>query len=149
MRISIGGATYPLSKLDDLTLIQLIRLERESAEAGRPMKWRDLRDMIERVGSLAQDQVEEDDDFLWYVGLVVWASRVSSGDTVTLAEALDFNLSELDFIPDEGETMPDVVDPHRPRPARSGRGGAKGKGTKAAGRKASPPRTSAKASSGA
>ncbi len=146
MRINIGGETYPLSSLDDLTLNQLMRLERESADAGRPMKWRDLRAMIDRVGKLEPDDVEGDDDFLWYIGLIVWASRVSSGEKVNLSEALDFRLVDLEFEPDEGELLPGPVDPPLPRTG-SGRGGDKRK-AKGAARKASSPKTSASPSSG-
>lgn len=146
MRINIGGETYPLSSLDDLTLNQLMRLERESADAGRPMKWRDLRAMIDRVGKLEPDDVEGDDDFLWYIGLIVWASRVSSGEKVNLSEALDFRLVDLEFEPDEGELLPGPVDPPLPRTG-SGRGGDKRK-AKGATSKASSPKTSASPSSG-
>lgn len=147
MRINIGGESYPLSSLDDLTLNQLMRLERESSDAGRPMKWRDLRAMIERVGKLAPEDVEGDDDFLWYIGLIVWASRVSSGEKVSLSDALDFRLTDLEFEPDEGDVMPETVDPPLPR-TDSVRGGGRRK-AKGAARKASPPKTSASQSSGA
>lgn len=135
MRIQIGeGQAYDLHSVDDLTLAQLIRLEKECAALGQAMKWRDLRAMLERIAAMDADKAQDDDDFLLFIGITVWASRLAAGETVSLADAVAFRLADLEFLPDEGEELPadEPADPPLPRPERSGRGAAKAKAAKRA-----------------
>ncbi|MFQ6170365.1 hypothetical protein ACK8HX_02060 [Oryzobacter sp. R7] len=124
MKFSIAGKVYETESVDRLTLRHWMRIETETAELGRPMKWGQVRAMVERAQGLGA-KVEEDDDFPWFIGIVIWASRFTAGESqISLAQAVDFPLSDLEFLQDEEpplRTPGGGTRPRRPRPG-SGRG---------------------------
>lgn len=129
MRFTIGSEMYDLQGLDRLTLGEILKLEAETAALGRPMKWSQIRTMAQELEGLKGDEFEDHDDSPWVVALVVWASRLRKGDTLSFADAIDFPLSDLTFLPDT-EDHQVARGPQKPRPA-SGRG-AKAQRVKAA-----------------
>ena len=123
MRIKIGDGVYTAAALDRITLRNLIRLEKETTDLGRPMRWGELRALADRVASLPEDEIESDDDFPWFLGMLVWAARLDAGEVVTFSEAVDFPMGDLEILPDpEDEVVPDI--PRKARPA-SGRAAAR------------------------
>ena len=136
MRIKIGDGVYTAAALDRITLRNLIRLEKETTDLGRPMRWGELRALADRVASLPEDEIESDDDFPWFLGMLVWAARLDAGEVVTFSEAVDFPMGDLEILPDpedeaprpavrlKGEHGPELMDPPRARPA-SGRAAAR------------------------
>lgn len=125
-RFVIDGKSYPAVAIERLTLAHLLRLEAETAEMGRPMKWSELRAIAERVSALPPDEVENDDDFPWFMAMVLWAARLEAGENISFGDAVNFPLSALVVVPDPGDHQAgDAADPTPPRPG-SGRGGANG-----------------------
>lgn len=143
MRIKIGETIYSAAALDRISLRNLIKLEGETVELGKPMRWSDLRALVDRVSDLPPDELEGDDDFPWFLGMIVWAARLEAGEEITFSQAVDFPMGDLDVLADPG----DEVSEPRPRKARpaSGRAAAR----RPSDRKAKAPKGSAKASSGA
>ena len=122
MRFKIGKATYHTASADRLTLRQWMQIEQETTALGRPMTYTDVRAMVDRLGALEgnDEALDRDPDFLWFIALMIWASRTEAGEHITLADAVDFPLDDLEFIPDPQ----DKKDPRKPRAAKgSGRGG--------------------------
>ena len=123
MHFKIGGVTYTPAALDRITLRNLIRLEAETVELGRPMRWGELRALADRVSSLPDDEVDSDDDFPWFLGMLIWAARLEAGEAVSFTEAVDFPLGDLEVLPDPGDEVTEP-DPRRARPG-SGRADAR------------------------
>jgi len=120
VHFKIGDRTYTPAALDRISLRNLIKLEAETVELGRPLRWGELRAMADRVSSLPEEDVETDDDFPWFLGMLIWAARLEAGEIVTFSQAVDFPMGDLEMIPDEGD---DDVMPS-PRKARPGSGRA-------------------------
>lgn len=138
MRFRIGdGRIYDVAGIDRLTLANILKLEKETVELGRPMKWSDLRTMTERIEGLTPEEFEADDDTPWVLALTVWASRLSAGEHITFEEAISFPMADLQMLPEPQDHQPD------PQSARPGSGRA---GSNAAPAKTGK-KTSAKASS--
>ena len=123
MHFRIGENVYTPAALDRISLRNLIRLEAETVQLGRPMRWSELRALSDRVSTLKDSELEECDDFPWYLGMLIWAARLEAGEVVTFSEAIDFPMGDLEMVPDEGD---DDVTP-TPRKARpvSGRAAAR------------------------
>lgn len=106
MRFLIGSQHYDLQALDRLTLAEILRLESETEQLGRPMKWSQVRAMAEALDGLTPEEFEAHDDSLWVVALGIWVSRLRKGEAVTLADAIDFPLSDLKFLPEPEDRKP-------------------------------------------
>lgn len=139
MRFRIGEKTYTTAAVGRLTLRQLIQIEHETTQLGRPMSWQDLREIAGRVEKLPGDKAGQDPDWLWFVALVIWSSRVDAGEQITFTDAIDFPIDELEWLP-EPQDRKKSADPTKARPG-SGRAGS---GAAAAGRGKGRKKTSAK-----
>lgn len=139
MKFRIGDARYEVESVDRLTLAHWMRIERETEALGKPMTWSQVRDLVERVSSLPSwDEAQNDPDFPWLIGIVVWASRVQAGErTLTLEQAVDFPMGDFEFIddtparPQDHKASGGGARPRKPRPA-SGRGAGSRAGAAAA-----------------
>lgn len=130
MRFKIGdGRVYDVTGIDRLSLANILRLEKETSELGRAMKWSELRAMVDRVADLDEEARDVDDDTPWVLALTVWASRLNAGDAITFEQAIDFPLGDFQQLPDPQDHMP-TVDPTKARPG-SGRAGSRSGGGKA------------------
>lgn len=132
MRFRIGEKTYTAAAVDRLTLRQLIQVEGETEQMGRRMTWVELREIADRVSRLDKADAAMDPDWPWFLGLIVWASRVDSGEAITFGEAVDFPLDDFQIIPDPADHR-EAQGPQKARPGSGqagSRGGAGGKGKK-------------------
>ncbi|MGZ4559483.1 MAG: hypothetical protein ACXVGQ_00370 [Mycobacteriaceae bacterium] len=139
MRVKIGSQTYSASSLDRVSLGNILKLEAETTALGRPMKWKEIRAMANAMQELPLEEVAEHDDLLWFLAMLVWASRLNAGDQVTFGEAIDFPFGDLDFLPEPSDHQA----PANPRKARP----ASGRAASRAGSKKSARKTSARPSS--
>ena len=124
MRFTLGTEqVYEAASVDRLTLKHWLKVEKETASLGRPMKWGEIRAMLVRVSQLPPAELEADDDFVWFIALIVWAARYDAGEDISLLEAVDVSLGDIVFLPDEGEAAAQESGdlPQVPRPG-SGRG---------------------------
>lgn len=114
MRFTIGSSTvYDMQSLDRLTLLQILRLEVEMKNLGRDMKWRHIREMATSLEGLEGDALEDHDDFMWVVALAIWASRLSKGEETSFAEAIDFAIGDLTFLPEPEDRKPGKAQPRK------------------------------------
>lgn len=123
MRFKIGDTTYNAATLDRISLSNILLLEKETTEYGRPMKWSEIRAMAQVVEQLDPKEFENHDEAPWFIALTVWASRLDAGEKITFAQAIDFPLGDLELIPDPQDHKK-AANPTRARPA-SGRAGAR------------------------
>lgn len=122
MRFKLQGRTYQATAVfDRVPLRDLLALEVELENLGRPMKWSQVRTMVQRISKL--DDAESDPDFLWFLGLLVWGTRRVAGESVTFEEAIDFGLGELQVIPEPEDRKKKAATPV-PRKARPASGRA-------------------------
>lgn len=100
-RIRIRGVDYEAASIEDITLRDTLVFEQQMAELGRRMSWPDLMKMVLRLAAI-EDPAERgtDPDAMWSMAVTVWASMRKAGEQVTIAEAIDFPLSEIVFIDD-------------------------------------------------
>lgn len=159
IRFHIGGESYDATAtFDRLPLRDILRLEEETRAIGRPMSWSQVRQLMQRlvdIGVAAEAHakanpdaeplpgLEEDDEFPWFVGMMVWAARRLAGEDITFDEAVSFSLSDLRIEVTEEAIRAGAPDPHLARP-----GSGRAAGKRPADRKRKKSRTSAKRSSG-
>lgn len=130
MRFTIGSEVYTVQTLDRLTLGEILRLEAETTSLGRPMKWSQIRAMANALDGLEAEEFEDHDDAPWVIALVIWASRLRKGEVLSFAEAIDFPLGELSFLPEPSDHKA-PANPTRP-PKGSAGGGKRAAAAKAA-----------------
>lgn len=101
MRFRIADAEYDAATIEDITLRDTLVFERQMADLGRPMSWPDMMRMIVRLAAIPDPSTRgEDPDAMWSLAVTIWASKRLAGEDVTVAEATDFRLSDLVFLPD-------------------------------------------------
>lgn len=128
MKIKIGETTYDGKTLDRLTLAEILRLEQETEQFGRAMKWSQLRALADATEGMTAEEFEETDDAPWLIGMIVWVSRLRAGENISFADAIDFPLGDLELIDvDPSADRTGAADPRRARPAsgRAARSGAR------------------------
>lgn len=100
MRFTISGKVYEASSVDRISLANILKLEREAAELGRPLKWSQFKNMVNEASALSAEELDDYDETPWIIALTIWASRLNAGENVTFAQAVDFPLADLQWIPD-------------------------------------------------
>lgn len=136
MKLKIGAALYSVALLDDLSLKMLLQLEQQTADFGHPVTANDVRVMSDRMQKLESDEERAaDPDILWLTAVTIWASKKLAGEDVTFDQAVDFPMTDLSYIAEPQDRLPDPTKPRKPL-----------KGSGAAGKrpaKRSPSKTSA------
>lgn len=99
MRFSIKGKVYDAATLDDVTLRDTLVFESQMAELGRPMSWGDLLDLVAHLATIDDPTKRgKHPDATWSLAVTVWASRRMAGENVTISEAADFRLTDLEWV---------------------------------------------------
>jgi hypothetical protein len=124
VRFAIGDKTYDAAAIENLSLKMLLDLERQSESMGRRLSVAEIRRSTAEMEALATDAEREAHPFAaWMLAVVLWASRVLAGEQVTFADAIDFPMSQLRFLPEPQDRRP-PVNPTKPRAV--GKGSARG-----------------------
>ncbi len=104
MKIKIGETQYDAAEIGRLSLYDLIELKKQTGL-----------DVDDITGPL---EAMKDDESLISTGsgvialaALVWLARRKAGETLTLEEATDFPLEDLEFIDDEEEEVQEQLDP--------------------------------------
>lgn len=133
---TLYGVEYDATAtFDRIPLRDILRLEHETREVGRPMTWSEVRGLMQNlvdlgIAATAWEKnpvgdppmtIDAHDDFPWFIALLVWGARTMRGEHISFGDAVDFPLNELVITVHEDGDGPD---PHRARPG-SGRAGAK------------------------
>lgn len=119
MRFKIGAKIYEAASVDRLSMGDLLRIRSETEAIGIPMTWPEVKTLLEEISIL--DDAEEHPQAMLVIGLTIWASRLNAGEKISLADAVDFPLGDLQWLP-EPEDHKEPANPTRP-PKGSGGGG--------------------------
>jgi hypothetical protein len=115
MKFKLGDTIYDGSAFEDLSLRALLDLEKETTQFGRTLRMHDIEAMSEALQGCATDEERAaHPDGPWMMAVTIWAARRAAGDGTTFADAIDFPLKELQFIPDPADHKKSS-NPTRPR----------------------------------
>lgn len=100
MKIKIGDAEYDAAEIGRLSLYDLIELKKQTGL--------EVDDITGPLEDMKDDQslISTGSGVIALAGLI-WLTRRKAGETLTLEEATDFPLEELEFIDDEPEAEAD------------------------------------------
>lgn len=114
MRFTLGGREYDVASVQDVTLRDTLVLEAQMRELGREMTWPDLTTMIVKLSTIEDPQARAaHPDAMWSLAVTIWASRRAAGEDVTVAQAADFRMSDLQWVDEKPEPE---ADPTEARP---------------------------------
>lgn len=130
MRFQIGAKQYSLQAIEEISLADLLRLEAELAEAGRPLTIADIYDMDEQLQKITNDdERKRHPSAMMLLAVTIWASRRKSGDDVTFLEAVSFPMRQLKWLPDPQDRKAAAKPgPTRPASARAAKQAPAGRG---------------------
>lgn len=124
-RFQIGdGPIYSLADIEQLSLKDLLVLKKETTELGDPVDMDRLYRMQDELDKLDDDARKQHPDAPLLLAVGVWAARLRSGEQLSFADAIDFPLRQLRFLPDPTDRKKPAARPTQARRA-SGRAGAK------------------------
>jgi len=134
-RIRISGKTYAVVPIQKLSLRDIIALENESAELGRPLKYADVQALAAEIEKHLEIQAAEGKkqdpsthpDWPWFFAILVWMARRHAGEDVSFVEAIEFPLDELEMLRDPGDFKA-PKDPQKPRRKAKAKAKASGRG---------------------
>lgn len=100
MKIKIGDAEYDAAEIGRLSLYDLIELKKQTGL--------EVDDITGPLEDMKDDQslISTGSGVIALAGLI-WLTRRKAGETLTLEEATDFPLEDLEFIDDEPEAEAD------------------------------------------
>ena len=144
MKIMIQGREYTAVADDSITLADLVVLK---AQTG--LSRADLFDLFEQVQGLSEAQMQRSDEALLIAGVSVWLARRHAGEQLSLEQACDVPMGQVEFVREPGDPEP-TTSGGRPDPT-SRPGGSAPRGTRSPQdhkpKKAAARKTSKKASS--
>lgn len=114
MKVRIEDRIYDMAGLDSAHLSDLIALKRETGLGVVAIQ--------EGLAGLGADNLT--DDALVALGCIVWLTRRRAGERLTLEQACEFSLSDLEFMPDESDEPGQAPDPTQSAPEGSAPGAA-------------------------
>lgn len=100
MKIVISGKEYPVATQNDATLADFVALKDATG-----LTRKDLRELGERVSKMTEAEAEDSEDAMLATGVTVWLTRRRAGEHLTLEEACDFPLAQLQFIVEPGDAI--------------------------------------------
>jgi len=98
MRFKIGDRVYEQVGIDEISLADLMKFNRDAEPLG--FTWSD----VERIASDEGDPVGNEQFIM--MAVTVWLARRNAGETLTFAEATEVKLSDLDILPEPGDHKP-------------------------------------------
>lgn len=98
--IVIGEKHYPLIDMEKLSLKHTLVLQRELAVTGisSARSWQEAKELVRQFQTMSKAERESHPEALFLTALTIWAARVSTGEDLTLLEAVDVPLSEIRFV---------------------------------------------------
>lgn len=139
---------YQVKSAEEMSLFDLLRLERETTALGRPITLHALDEMEDSIaaaqkgltGAAKRLARENHPDAPWLFAVMLWAAQKGAGEDVTFEQAISIPMNEVGVIVEPGDPV-DAPDPTRRPPARSGGGKprAKDRAAKKTSRPASTP----------
>ena len=142
MRFKIGETTYDGAALDQLSLVDILSLEKGSAELGHVLKWSQVQDWVnelDRIVQVAADETrtkavrdaamrehQDHPGVMWVMALMIWASRRLAGEVLSFEQAISFPMRDLEWLtdPEPQNRAERRADPTKARPQPKGSGRA-------------------------
>jgi hypothetical protein len=101
MKFQLEDRIYDGTSIEDLSLRAMLDLERETESFGRKLRMPDIEAMAESLAECATDKDRSrHPDVLWLTAVTIWAARRAAGETLSFADAIDFPMSHLTFLPE-------------------------------------------------
>ena len=122
MILVIDGKTYPAVTIGDLSLRHTLELQRElvTTNISSARTWVDVQALLQEFTALPDDQRATHPEALFLSALMIWATRVSAGEQLSLLEAVDIPASSVQWV----KEPTDHEEPEGKAPARPKTGGA-------------------------
>jgi hypothetical protein len=129
VKFQLHGRVYDAASLLDVSLTDVLTFEGQLWAmaggtapicAGAPVNW-------DRVMDWANQGDEREltaDEQFWLMGVMIWASRRVAGDQLSFAEAVDFPVDEVTWLPEPADHKKPANPTRRPPRARTGSGPA-------------------------
>lgn len=105
-RFKIGKKVYTTAALDEVSLRDLVLFNTQAADMGLDAKWSDIERIAGEFDAMTEAEAEKHPDALLMIAVTVWVSRRVAGEDLTFGDALDFPLSQLDFLPEPKDRQP-------------------------------------------
>lgn len=112
-RFKIGDTIYTTAALDEISLRDLMLFDSQAADMGLKVRWNDIQRVAGEMTDLDDTQAGSHPDALLLTGVTIWAARRSAGEDVTLEQAVDFPLAQLQFLPSTADHRPDPTKARR------------------------------------
>lgn len=112
VRFRIHGTTYDTATVDQISLRDVVTFNAQAAEIGLGVTWND----VERISSEMAGMKKSDDphpEALVMFAVTVWAARRIAGEDISLGEALDVPMVDIEVI-----EAPKGPKDHQPKKAK-------------------------------
>lgn len=106
MKLRIEGNEYRLSALEDMGLLDLLKIKQQTGKTLEDIKA--AGDRMRELGADAGDAVLSDEDLLIAFGIMVWVARRKAGEDITFEQAVDVPFRNLEFIAELGDESPEA-----------------------------------------
>jgi hypothetical protein len=123
-RFKLAGKTYTTASLDSVSLKDLLVWQRECADLGLSIPWAQVEANAVAMSEGDAEANLADVDQLLMLAVTIWASRRAAGEDLTFAEAIDFPLTELEFLPQPQDHAPKAASKKQPRKGSAAGGSA-------------------------
>jgi hypothetical protein len=118
LKFSIAGRIYDAVDTQNLSMLDMLLFEQQTAEFGRPLTWAEVTTWHRELAELPTDAAREQHPAVLLVTAVsIWAARRAAGEKVTFSEAVDFPLSDMRIIPDPTDHAKPAGKAQKPRKA--------------------------------
>lgn len=108
MIVIVGGKHYPGVQVEDLSLLNVMALQRELTlnNISRCKTWEDVQGLVSEMAALSAEDRKAHPEMLFMTCLLVWAARVSAGERVSLLDAVDVPVSQVRFVNEPQDRAP-------------------------------------------
>lgn len=99
-RFKLHDRTYSTAALDEISLKDLLLFNSQAEDLGLRRNWSDVERVSEELANLPVAEADRHPERFLVISTTIWAARRVAGEDVTLAEAVDFEIKAIEFIPD-------------------------------------------------
>jgi len=97
VRFRINGKVYDTSKVDQVSLRDVMLFNTQAEQMGLPERWADVERITQEMAELGDDANAHPDAIVMF-GVTVWACRRLAGEDVTLDEATNVPMSQIEVL---------------------------------------------------
>ena len=122
MIVVVGDRHYPGVQIEDLTLLDVMALQRELTlnNISRCKTWEDVQGLVAEFNGLPKAERKSHPEMLFYTSLLVWAARAWSGEKVSLLDAIDVPITQISFVLEPQDHAGKATAPGKKRPSPKG-----------------------------